>query len=78
MWHKQHLETGTWKRGNKDNGIDIIVASGRVRTLVEDIARGKYHENYLNDIENYWGNHSQEDAKLYEALWEWVAQRSLV
>jgi len=78
MWHRQYFETGSWKRGNEGSGFDIIVASGRVRRLVKDMAREQYHENYLIDIENYWRAHSQEDAELYGALWEWVAQRPFV
>ncbi len=75
MWHKQYLETGNWKRGNEGDGVEVIVASGKVRRLVEDMDTQKYHKDYLNEIENYWRAHSQEDAKLYGALWQWVAQR---
>lgn len=78
MWHRQYFETGNWKRGNEGDGFDIIVASGKVRRLVKDMARQQYHENYLVDIENYWRAHSQEDAEQYGALWEWVAQRPFV
>lgn len=72
MWHEQYLD---WKRGNEGDGIDVIVASGRARRLAKDMAREEFHDNYLNVIENYLKAHSQGDAELYGALWEWVAQK---
>ena len=77
MWHRQYFETGNWKRGNEGDGVDVIVASGKVRRLVEDMPRENYHKNYLDEIVRYWRAHAREDAMLYGALWEWVAQRPL-
>ena len=77
MWHKQYFETGSWKRGNEGDGVAIIVASSKVRCLVEDMPRQTNRPNYLDEIEQYWRFHSAEHARLFGPLWEWVAQRSL-